>query len=270
MTRIVLLTDFGTADGYVAALKGVLASRAPHAGVEDAAHDIQPGDIAGAAWALRRYAHLYPPGTVHLVVVDPGVGSGRRGMAAAACGRLFVAPDNGVLALALEGCGERTLVELRSADHRRHPVAPTFHGRDLFAPAAAHLANGGSPTDLGPPLQDPVGLELPRPRWQGEVGLGEVVHVDRFGTLVTNIPGEWAATRAGLGLAVGEPPVSAPLRRTYADVGPGQLVALVGSDGLLEVAVRDGSAAALLGLGRGAPVRLAHLRKGGAESRAGA
>ncbi|HUG42114.1 MAG TPA: SAM-dependent chlorinase/fluorinase [Longimicrobiales bacterium] len=247
MTRVILLTDFGTADGYAAAMAGVIASAAPQAIVEHAAHDVAAGDLFGAALALSRYAHLYPAGTVHLVVVDPGVGTTRRALAAELGGRFFVAPDNGVLTLVLRDAASARLVRLSDRD----APSATFHGRDVFAPAAGRLAAGTPLEELGPAVDDPVLLELPAPARHPDGVYGEVLHVDRFGNLITNIPAAWArsAGEVWLGFArVG------PLRTTYGDVGDGEPLAVVGSLGLLEVCVRNGSAAHRLSAGRGAPV----------------
>jgi len=262
VSRITLLTDFGTVDGYVAAMKGVIAARAPNAIIDDASHDIPPGDVAAAAWTLSRYWRLYPPGTVHLVVVDPGVGSERRALAAEADGRLFVAPDNGVLTRVLAEVGDTAVVSIEAAELFRTPVSATFHGRDVFAPVAAELARrvAAGPaafrealTGLGPAVVDPVRLPLPEPYRAADHLAGEVVHVDRFGNLITNVPGEWLAPGARARVAGGP---AAPLVRTYAEVAPGALAALVGSAGMLEISVRDGSAAERLGVGRGASVRV--------------
>ena len=247
MRRVVLLTDFGTADGYAAAMAGVIAAGAPDALVEHASHEIAPGDVPGAALALSRYALLYPAGTVHLVVVDPGVGTARRALAAEVDGRFFVAPDNGVLTRVL--AADARIVELPTED----AASSTFHGRDVFAPAAARLAAGETFASLGAPAMDPVRLD-PAPPARHEDGVyGEVQHVDRFGNLITNIPEAWAreAGEVWLGFTrVG------PLRRTYGDVPEGELVALIGSMEVLEVSVRNGSAADRIPAGRGAPVYL--------------
>lgn len=252
MRRITLLTDFGTADGYVAAMKGVIASIAPEAIIDDASHDIPPGDVVAASHALERYWDLYPPGTVHVVVVDPGVGSARRAIAVEAEGRYFVAPDNGVLSPVFDAAGT-SIHALEDAAFRRPEVSSTFHGRDVFAPAAAHLARGAPIARLGRPIGDPVRLEAPA-AVRDEAGVhGRVVHVDRFGNLITNIPGEWVEHAAEVlvaGRSVG------PIRRIYADVSPGELLALVGSAGVVEIAVRDGSAAERLGVRRGTDVRV--------------
>lgn len=256
MRRVVLLTDFGTADGYAAAMAGVIAAAAPDASIEHAAHDVAPGDILGAAIALQRYATRYPRGTVHLVVVDPGVGTARRPLAVTADGRHYVAPDNGVLTLVLRHAGRVDAVAVRDVG-RGGGAAPTFHGRDIFAPAAAALARGQSLSTLGPPVDDPVRLAVPEPvRTDGAVR-GEVIHVDRFGTLISNVPAAWVrglgdGARVSIeGASIG------PLRRTYGDVASGSLLALIGSLDLLEISVRDGRAADRLGLGRGAAIEVA-------------
>lgn len=247
--RITLLTDFGTVDGYAAVVKGVIAAISPATIIEDATHDIAPGDVAVAAFTLARYWHLYPPGTTHLVVVDPGVGSRRRALAAAADGRRFVAPDNGVLTRVFDHSTSLDIVSIENDRLLGRDVSATFHGRDIFAPAAAHLALGIDLQELGPAISDPVRLDVPAPeRQRGRIG-GSVVAIDRFGNLITNVPGEWVRESTGIyvdGRDVG------PLRRTYADVAPGEVLALVGSTGALEVSVRDGSAAVSLAVGVGA------------------
>lgn len=262
MTRVVLLTDFGTADGYAAAMAGVIAAAAPAAIVEHATHDIPPGDIVAAALTLSRYASLYPPGTVHLAVVDPGVGSERRAIAATIGGRHFVGPDNGLFTLMLRGADRVRIVDVGGAG-RGADAAPTFHGRDIFAPAAAHLAEGRPLGDLGPVVLDPVLLDLPAPARDEQGIRGEVIHVDRFGNLITNIPGAWAgefAAGASAHVRVGRPGAHladvGPLRRSYSDVERDAVVALIGSLDLLEVAVRDGHAARRLEADRGTPVVL--------------
>jgi S-adenosylmethionine hydrolase len=252
--RITLLTDFGTRDGYVAAVKGVLAERAPGVLIDDATHDIPPGDIRSAAWALSRYWRLFPAGTVHLAVVDPGVGSDRRALAARVAGRLLVAPDNGVLGRVLDECPPDLVVSLENPEYRRPEPSCTFHARDIFAPAAAALALGVPLEELGPPVADPIILPLPRPDCRGDAARGVVVHVDTFGNLITNLPER--CVRAATTVRIGGRPIG-PLRRAYAEVEPGRPLALIGSAGLLEVAVRDGNAASVLGVGLDAVVEVA-------------
>lgn len=253
MRRITLLTDFGTVDGYVAAMKGVIADIAPAAPVDDAVHDIPPGDIHAAAFTLGRYWHLYPPGTIHMIVVDPGVGSGRRAIAARADERLLVAPDNGVLTRVFEDASPAVVVALENEAFHRPTISATFHGRDVFAPVAAHLAAGAALEELGPTVMDPASLEFPPPERTAHWVYGEILHVDRFGNLISNIPAEWVANAEEVRVAGRQ---LGGVRQTYADVEPGAVLTLIGSLGLLEVSVRDGSAAVELGVGRGTEVRV--------------
>lgn len=256
MPRVTILTDFGTRDGYVAAMKGVIAGIAPDALIDDVAHDVAPGDVYGAAWALSRYWRHYPAGSIHLVVVDPGVGTGRRALAAWLDGRFLVAPDNGVATLALQRANQWTAVSVHHEKYVEGERSATFHGRDVFAPVAAHLARGVRVEELGPPLEDPVRLDLPRPVRHGAAARGEVVAIDRFGNAVTNVPGEWLGP--GARIEVGR--LAVEVRRTYGEVAPGEPVAVVNSDGLLEIAVRGGAAAERLGIGRGEAVRVTTAR----------
>ena len=241
---ITLLTDFGTADGYVAEMKGVLLSLAPGATLVDVTHDVAAHDVESGRLALARYWRRFPAGTVHVAVVDPGVGGARAALAVSSEERWLVGPDNGLLSPALLA---------RSAFAVALPIpraaAPTFHGRDVFAPAAAALARGTSLESLGgAPHESPVVRRTPEPhrRAAGAIA-GEVIVVDRFGNAITNLVG----ARAGVVEAGGRPLV---VQRSYESAPPGAAVAVCGSTGLIEVAVRDGSAAELLGLGRGSPV----------------
>lgn len=248
MTLITMLTDFGTADPYVAELRGVLHSRAPGVTLVDMSHGIPPGDVRAAAYLLGRAWHRFPPGTVHLVVVDPGVGTGRAALAFDAGGHRFVGPDNGVFTTVL-GLAEAPPVAVPTPPD----AAPTFHGRDLFAPAAAALALGADCASLGEPLPTrPVELVLPAPVYEGKTVVGEVISVDRFGNLVTNLSTGEVPAHATVEVEDAE---VGPLRRTFSDVESGHLVAYLGSGGQVEIAVRDGSAARRLGLGVGGRVR---------------
>jgi hypothetical protein len=243
---ITLLTDFGTADGYVGEMKGVLATQAPTVPVADIAHDLAPQDVEAARLTLARYWRRFPEGTVHLVVIDPGVGSPRAALAVESAGRLLVGPDNGVLSPALLLPGARA-VRLHVPD----AAAPTFHGRDVFAPAAAKLACGAALEAVGEPFPDPVLRRTPEPRRLADGAIeGEIITIDRFGNCVTNL----MAPRGGQ-CRVGAHDLG-EVRRTYADVPTGTPAALTGSTGLLEIAVREGSAAEALDLRRGDPVVL--------------
>jgi hypothetical protein len=254
---VTLLTDFGTADPYVGAMRGAALAVNPDAQLVDITHEIAPHDVAEAGFVLAGAFRFFPPGTVHVAVVDPGVGSERRLLAAEFEGHRLLAPDNGLLSLVFRGAEPTRLVSVTNAAYFRQPVSPTFHGRDIFAPVAAHLTLGVDMGDLGPPVGDYVRLDAARPRVSGDAIEGVVVHVDRFGNLVTNI------AREDLGGRPASPCVqvgSAQLRglcRTYADVAVGELLAVIGSGGFLEVSANQRSAAAVLGVGRGAPVRIA-------------
>ncbi|HKW45995.1 MAG TPA: SAM-dependent chlorinase/fluorinase [Gemmatimonadaceae bacterium] len=240
---ITLLTDFGTADGYVGEMKGVLLSRAPDARVVDITHEIPAQDVELARLTLARVWRRFPADTVHLVVVDPGVGTDREALAVKSDGRYLVGPDNGVLspALLVPGACAVTLEVPASA-------SASFHGRDVFAPAAASLASGASLESLGTLARQPTIRRTPEPhRVEDGVLAGVVISVDRFGNAITNL----VALRAGTVEVTG---ATLPLRRTYGDVPLGAPLAIIGSSGLIEIAVRDGSAARQLNLARGSPV----------------
>ncbi|HET9385966.1 MAG TPA: SAM-dependent chlorinase/fluorinase [Gemmatimonadales bacterium] len=242
---ITLLTDFGTVDSYVAELKAVLLSYAPGATLVDISHQVAPGDIRAGQYLLERTWKHFPPRTVHLAIVDPGVGTARRAIAAEHEGHHFVAPDNGLLSFLPRGGRFVSLPVPVTA-------AATFHGRDVFAPAAARLVTGTRVAELGESISDPCYAPLPAPRHDHLTVIGEVIYVDRFGTLVTNIPGD--AVQEGARIRV-EGTEAGSLRRTFRDVTRGALVAFVGSGGTVEIAVRDGSAARMLGVGVGAEVK---------------
>ena len=244
-TLITLLTDFGDADSYLGEVKGVLLSRVHGAALADITHQVPPGNIRAAQYILSRVWHRFPRETVHLAVVDPGVGSERRALAAAAAGHYFVAPDNGLLSFLPPDAQFVSLPIPANA-------APTFHARDVFAPAAGQLALGASLTHLGQAITDPYLSPLPAPHQDGSVVVGEVIYVDRFGTLISNIP----AVRVGPAarVTIGGTDVGT-LRRTFADVERGHLVAFAGSNATVEIAMRDGNAAKMLGVGVGVEVR---------------
>jgi hypothetical protein len=251
---ITLTTDFGLADGYVAAMKGVILGIAPQATVIDITHQIEPQNVREAAYVLRTALPYFPPGAVHVAVVDPGVGSVRRAMAARAGGSLLVGPDNGVFTYAMQDAGQPVAcVHLDNPTYWLPHVSRTFHGRDIFSPVAAHLANGVPLEALGSPIDDPVRFDVQPPRRAPDGSLhGQVIHVDRFGNLVSNIPGDWLAGKLWIVHIAGRQIIGPSL--TYADAAPGQLLTLVSSDGTLEVAVRDGNAAARLGVAASEPI----------------
>ncbi len=247
MPLITLLTDFGTTDSYVGEMKGVLLSFAPGLTLVDITHHISPGDVRGAAYVLERTWSRFPTGTVHLAVVDPGVGTARAALGIAAQGHYFVGPDNGLFSWVLKR-GAAEIVALPIPEG----ASPTFHGRDVFAPAAAALALGRALAKLGPPCTTSERLPVTEPRYEGKTVVGEIIYVDRFGNLISTLTAEhvppYAVVEAD-GLEIG------PLRRTFSEVAQGGLVAYVGSGGAVEIAVRGGSAARRLGLGVGGKVR---------------
>jgi S-adenosyl-L-methionine hydrolase (adenosine-forming) len=250
---VTLTTDFGTADGYVGAMKGVLARLAPAAVVVDLAHDVPRHDVAHAAWVIATCAWEFPIGTIHVVVVDPGVGGARLELVVETRGHRFVGPDNGVLAY-VAGAGDKDknkdkveVHAITSTAFRLPDVSPTFHGRDVFAPAAAALANGLPAAAAGPATCAAGSLPW-APHAIGTRGV--VVHVDTYGNLITNLRPTPGATNVVL--AINGRIVA--VRRTYDDVSEGALVAYVGSAGTYEVAVRGGSAARVIEAGRGSVV----------------
>jgi S-adenosylmethionine hydrolase len=252
---ITLLTDFGTADGYVGEVKGVLCTMAPGVPLVDISHDLSAQDVEGARLAVARYWRRFPVGTVHLVVVDPGVGTSRAALAVASEGRYLVGPDNGVLSPSLFALDAR-VVRLPEPP----AAAPTFHGRDLFAPVAAQLAGGAPLEALGEPHRDPVRRRTPPPVRHADGALeGEVLTFDRFGNAVTNLVPSRQSPGGSVVETMGQ---VIPLVRTYGDVPPGAPLALVGSSGLVEVAVRNGSAASRFGMARGQRVVLRGARGG--------
>ena len=260
---LTILTDFGTSDAYVAAVKGVMLGLNPELTVIDITHDVAPQDVPAAAFLLGAAAPYFPRGTVHVAVVDPGVGTERRPLLVLTPDAAYVGPDNGIFSSVLaahsasEGEGPLGGVVPLSPDVRafhltnsrywRQPVSRTFHARDIFGPVAAHLTLGVSPEQLGEPVESIRWLPPATLRREQDGLAGQVVHVDRFGNLVTNIPEEvagrlrtvWVAGRSIVGLS-----------ETYASAGD-DLMALVGSYGTIEIAVRNGSAAAALGVGVG-------------------
>lgn len=253
MSRITLLTDFGTRDGFIGAVKGAIQEVFPGAVMDDVAHDLPRGDVGVGARALERYWSRWPAGTVHYAVVDPGVGSERRAIAVEADRRFLVAPDNGILTPVFDAAAEWRAVEIRNSKFLAKHPSRTFHGRDVFAPAAAWLARGIHRSRLGPELDDPVRLEHPEPRLEsGQPSEGEVIGADRFGNLITNLPGSALTTSA----AVEVGGIRVPVASTYTDVEPGEPLALEDSEGRLEVAARDASAAKVLDVGVGARVRV--------------
>jgi hypothetical protein len=255
LPTIAFLTDFGTRDHYVGAMKGAALTVCPDAILVDITHEIPPQDVLGGAVALAAAFRYFPPGTIFIAVVDPGVGSARRGIAAAAADYRFVAPDNGLLTLVFQQAPPDVVVVLANPDYARAEISRTFEGRDRFAPAAAWLAAGTALEELGPRVSSWESLAIPVAESTRDALRGEVLVTDRFGNLITNIGGGLVTTFVGdeaATVAVGRH--RARLVNTYAEAEPGELCALIGSSDRLEIAVNAGNAAERTGAARGAGV----------------
>ena len=258
MGLITLLTDFGVADYFVGSVKGVILSLNPHARIVDLTHEIAAHDIEAAAFTLLAAYKSFPQGTVHVAVVDPGVGSTRRGIAVVAAGQIFVGPDNGIFSYIYERESKFTLYELSNEKLFREPVSPTFHGRDIFAPVAAALSNGVQPAKLGRRVTDPVKLAPLTAEVRDSQIRARIIHIDRFGNCVTNITRKVLTDEmiaAGAQLTVKGKKITS-FRRFFAEQtsGHGQLFALWGSAGFLEIAAANRSAAKFLKAARGESV----------------
>ncbi|GAB4454536.1 MAG: SAM-dependent chlorinase/fluorinase [Anaerolineae bacterium] len=242
---ISLTTDFGRSDGYVGTMEGVIYGICPAARIAHLSHQIPPQDIRAGAFVLYQSFGYFPAHAVHCVVVDPGVGSQRRAVAVQTDMGTFVAPDNGVLSLVLQVAPARQAVALTNPAYQLPRLSSTFHGRDIFSPAAAHLAAGVPLAELGPVVTDLVRLELLSPPGAGQ---SRVIHVDHFGNLVLGLTAAQIPDAAALRVVAGEA-VIGPLRRTFAEVPEGELLAYIGSSrDHVEIAVRNGNAARRLGL----------------------
>jgi S-adenosylmethionine hydrolase len=239
-------------------MKGVILSINPQARLVDLTHEVPPQDVHAGAFLLGAAYAYFPAGTIHVVVIDPGVGSGRRGLAVRAGDGFFVAPDNGVLSWVMASEPTWDAVELQNPRYFLSNVSRTFHGRDVFAPVAAHLSQGIALTELGSPVTDPVRLDIPQPLVEENGITGQVIHVDHFGNLVTNVTDamltRWQR-QSHLVIEVAWHRIEG-IASTYNAVEPRGLLALFGSSGHLEIAVREGSAAERLGVGRGVHVRI--------------
>lgn len=247
---ITLLTDFGLTDAYTAMMKGVILSINKNAKTIDITHNINTGAIFQAAGLLKETYRYFPEGTVHVAVVDPGVGSNRRLMAFKANNHFFVGPDNGIFCPVLDEAEDPQIVELTEEKYFLKNVTNTFHGREVFAPAAAHISLGVDLEKLGPPLEDPVVLSLPKPYVKDKILYGQVIRIDNFGNIITNItekhlkefePEENGAIQIGDVKIVG-------IKNVYNDVEEGELLAILNSSNLLEIAVNLGRATEYIGI----------------------
>lgn len=280
---ITLTTDFGHSDGYVGIMKGVMATIAPSVPVIDITHSIGSQAVAEAAYVLWTSLPYFPPGSVHLVVVDPGVGTARRAIASRTAWGVLVGPDNGVFSYVWAEAPPDLTVALENRQYRRGQVSSTFHGRDIFAPAAAHIAAGVPLECLGPVVADAELLPLPLVEISPGRIRGRILHIDRFGNAVTSIGRlSWTASDLDLvpafgphgpvGLAPAEVMISVrgrtlgQIHRTYGDVARGDPIALIGSEGMLEIALNRGHAAEALGLAVGDDVLLTVTNLKGADN----
>jgi hypothetical protein len=254
---ITLLTDFGQRDGYVAAMKGVMLGLCPVAKLVDISHEVEPQNVPAGAFILEAHFRYFPAGTVHVAVVDPGVGSERAALACYAGGHFFVAPDNGLLDFCCD-FSDSQAVRLTQKEFWRETISSTFHGRDIFAPVAAHLARGESLYHLGEPLV--LQRKLPPRQCQIEEKIlhGQVAYIDRFGNLISNISEqrlrEFAKNQTVSVALAGH--LIGSLRKTYAEVPPNVPIALIGSFGFLEIGVNRGNAQMHFGARRGTPIAI--------------
>ncbi len=246
---VTITTDFGTKDTYVGVMKGVILSINPDAQLVDITHEIEPGNILEAAFLLKDAYKYFPEGTVHIVVVDPGVGGKRRPIAIKMEGFFFVGPDNGLFWPIISD-KDALVVHLTNKKYFLKDISTTFHGRDIFAPAAAYISKGVDLLDMGVLINDPVRMEIEKPKFLKDKIVGYVIRADRFGNLITNISKKdiekHFGKREDLEIEIEGRKIKG-LSRTYSDVASGQLLALIGSSGFLEISVNKGSASELFG-----------------------
>ncbi|MBN2583513.1 MAG: SAM-dependent chlorinase/fluorinase [Planctomycetes bacterium] len=259
MPIISLLTDFGQESFFPAAMKGVILDICSEARIVDITHAVPEHDIVAGSYALYAVYRHFPAGTIHVAVVDPGVGSKRQILAVEMDGHIFLVPDNGLMSFLLKTSAPDRIFVVENRDLMAAHVAPTFHGRDIFAPVAAHLARGVPVEMVGPQVNSLVRLDISSPRRVDDGIEAEIIAVDRFGNLVTNVPGEMLPAgrqeRMKISLRVSGTTIQG-VHRTYADVQLGELVTYVGSAGLLEIGRNRASARDVLGAGVGHPVRI--------------
>jgi S-adenosylmethionine hydrolase len=248
---ITLTTDFGTRDPYVGAVKGAILTINPSVSIVDITHEIGPGDLIHAAFTMKEIRPYFPKGTIHLAVVDPGVGGPRRPLAVKVQEDVFVGPDNGIFWKVMEDGGRYKAFHLTEEAFFLPTISRTFHGRDIFAPVAGHISKGIPLERLGRPISDPIPLRLDAPKKEGEVLLGEVIRVDRFGNIITNITyrdlRDFAVETEALAIEVGAIKLEG-IKKTYCDVPEGTPLAIFGSSGLLEIAVNSGNASQMAGI----------------------
>ncbi len=254
---VTLLTDFGSRDYFAAAMKGVILSINPAAQIVDITHDIPPQDIHAAAFNLLATYKDFPANTIHVAVVDPGVGSTRRAVLIECAGQFFVGPDNGIFSWVCEREGTYSAIHLTNENYFRHPVSATFHGRDLFAPVAAALSNGAAPVEFGPAIENLIHLDSLNPKILSD-GVIEalIIHIDRFGNCITNLTGELLGDDLSWVKLVVSGREITSFRKYYGEDKESEVFCVIGSAGFLEVVAANSSAASILDARRGQTVRL--------------
>ncbi|MEA3385506.1 MAG: SAM-dependent chlorinase/fluorinase [Thermodesulfobacteriota bacterium] len=254
---LAFLSDFGLKDPYAGIVKAVVLGINPALRIVDISHQVAPQDVMDGSFVLGSAFREFPAGTVFLAIVDPGVGSQRIGLLAVTEHYTFLAPNNGLLSMVFRYSKKVTCFSIENSHYYRHPVSDTFHGRDIFAPVAAHLSLGVEPYSFGPPCPDPVRLPWPEPVVRDQYIKGEVIHVDGFGSLILNIPSSLIQyrepVRKQFNVNIKGMELSTILS-TYSDVAKGKPLALIGSSGFLEIAVNQGNAAAMFSADIGEPV----------------
>jgi len=255
---ITLTTDFGLSDHFVGAMKGVILAIAPNADIVDISHELPPYSVSEACFLVGEATPWFPKKTIHVVVIDPGVGSARRPILVEAAGQYFIGPDNGVFSMVRAAAGKSKVREITNPKWMLPKVSRTFHGRDIFAPSGAHLAKGASPSQAGKLIADALQLRLAAPEQTNKrAWTGVVLKIDRFGNMITNFKAaDFERVRTGpFELAIGFERLS-KLATNYAEGGYGELFVIEGSSGYLEISANQAHAAKKLGCGVGAPVEL--------------
>ncbi|MER3447324.1 MAG: hypothetical protein C4291_10995 [Candidatus Dadabacteria bacterium] len=240
MKRIITLTtDFGIKDHYIGAMKGVILSINRDVSIVDITHQIPPQDISSGAFTIRNFYRYFPQGTIHVAVIDPGVGTERKPIAIEADGYIFIGPDNGIFTFVYRESKSFNVFEISNFKYVLPNVSHTFHGRDIFAPAAAHISLGITPKDLGEVVKEPVMISIKEPEVRGEEIIGEFIYKDSFGNLISNIPAE--LIKPGSRVYIGKKVING-ISKSYAEAQRGELIAIIGSSGLLEISVNQGRA----------------------------
>jgi len=248
---ITLLTDFGLRDSYVAEMKAVILSICPEANIIDISHEVRKYDVRMGAYLLARASRYFPKGTIHVAIVDPGVGSERRAIIIESERALYVGPDNGILMMAAEMDGIKHVYQITNEKYMLKTISKTFHGRDVFSPVAAHLARGVPLSEFGPEIKDPIKPSYTKPKILNKTIEGEVIHIDDFGNIITNITAE-NLKEIGImegdiiKVKIGEKTMKLKLCTSYAEVPPNQPLTIIGSGETLEISINQGNAAKTL------------------------